>query len=244
MTLWRWILFVLASQVAGVQFKNQPVSKGKTMKWIRDNLGEIGGFLLYAFFIFATIFGIYRGFHKNVGNGVASILIPPLAWYNAVAYLWEKPDWKLEYDRQTSNLAIALISAKPEKVDEQVSLSELLQYLHGWVKILPKSESEKLKTESEKLCETWIAFEEQECDALLNNRDLVDVRVEFHSIPQFEKEFNNAAKEANLQIKTVFGNADLSQIPSDELKARFKAFLEVERLNRSQRLDKVFTASN
>ncbi len=97
------------------------------MKWIKENLGEIGGTLFYLFIFVVTIFGIVRGFHKNVGYGVASFFMPPLAWYNAVAVIWDTPDWKKEFPERTSNLAIALISAKPERVDEQVGLSDLLQ---------------------------------------------------------------------------------------------------------------------
>ena len=147
------------------------------MKWLRENLGELGGVILYILFFCLTIFGITRAFHRGVGNGVASIFMPPYAWYCSVAYLWEKPEWKLEYDMETSHLAIALIVPKPEKVDAKVILSDELQSLHDWMKQMPKSESDKLKSESGKLCDVWIGFEEQECDALLNNRSLIDIHV-------------------------------------------------------------------
>lgn len=211
------------------------------MKWLKDNLGEIWAIFLYVFLTFATIFGIYRGFHKGVGNGVASILMPPWAWYNTLAYTWEKPDWKLQYENETSNMAIALMADKSKKVDEQVEMSEVLLSLRAWVKNLPKDEQAKLKAESERLCDAWVVVESQMMDNIINNRALVDIHYEFQSIPSYEKEFKNSLKQSNVQLKSLLDNVDASQLQSNEIKNRFEAFLTMEKLDKSQRLEKIFS---
>ncbi|HEX7652139.1 MAG TPA: hypothetical protein VF607_01455, partial [Verrucomicrobiae bacterium] len=127
------------------------------------------------------------------------------------------------------------------KVDEQVEMSEVLLSLRAWVKNLPKDEQAKLKAESERLCDAWVVVESQMMDNIINNRALVDIHYEFQSIPSYEKEFKNSLKQSNVQLKSLLDNVDASQLQSNEIKNRFEAFLTMEKLDKSQRLEKIFS---
>ncbi|TAK94957.1 MAG: hypothetical protein EPO07_15965, partial [Verrucomicrobia bacterium] len=97
---------------------------------IKDLASAAWGFFVFALFVTAEIVGITRGFHKSAGHGVATIFIPPYAWYNAVAVLWEPPAWKEDWDLKTRRLAMVIIASPSEKLENQIELANQMELLH------------------------------------------------------------------------------------------------------------------
>ena len=134
-----------------------------SLQSIKEKVGSAIGSLFYIFLTFATIFGIIRGFHKGVGNGVASILMPPYAWYLTVAVIWEPPQWKEDWDKSTRALATVLVYATDTSAENKLFLGSKSDELKEWVKHIPKEKRSELKKDSVAFCKECNSYTKWMC---------------------------------------------------------------------------------
>ncbi len=125
------------------------------MESFKQKIGVLLGSAIYIFFIFATIFGIVRGFHKGVGQGVASVFMPPYAWYLTVAVIWEPPQWKEDWNKNTRALATVLVYATDMSAENKLFIGSKSDELKEWVRHIPKEKRADLKKDSKTLCQEY-----------------------------------------------------------------------------------------
>jgi len=74
------------------------------MSKFKDIVGGAFVILIYAFFIYGEIFGIVHSVRKHsTGDIIASIAIPPWAWWRSVEMWWHNDYAKIDWDKRLSN---------------------------------------------------------------------------------------------------------------------------------------------
>jgi hypothetical protein len=96
-----------------------------------------------------TLWGIVWSFYRHgPGDGIAAVVFPPYAWYRGIAFIWEKPSWKDDYDVRTEQLALLIENAANTDASYQIQSREYVQDLKKWIKRLPAVERERLQNAS------------------------------------------------------------------------------------------------
>jgi hypothetical protein len=210
------------------------------MKKLREILTGAGTIILYFGFLFLTIFGIARGFHKGTGNGVASILIPPYAWFCAVASAWKE-----EWPSQTTKLGMLLVMGRQQTPATQLELSEQLIFMQKWVKQLPTTKKGELKDCSEKLANIWSHYEKEVCDSLVSGKPLIGFVTDSETsqlakVPEFKKVLTDLMQSSASDFKVVMSDVDWKNISKDDLALKMEALMEGEKQERQRRIDRIF----
>lgn len=111
--------------------------------------GAIGAVFL-AIFLWLQFGGIYHAFsrHPN-GDGIASVLIPPWAWYRSIEYFWH--DWHSESEWTTilSDDAWGILAlASADKSDPQFVIDRpaMIKKLRSRVRHYPTGRKDRLRT--------------------------------------------------------------------------------------------------
>ncbi|MEA3187561.1 MAG: hypothetical protein QOD99_1391 [Chthoniobacter sp.] len=108
--------------------------------------GELLGTISYIAFTLLTIWGIGWSFYRHGPiHGVASVMIPPYAWYRGVAAIWDTPAWRERYDVRTEQLAIMIVNSVNNDPNWQIQSREYAQTIKDWIRHVPQSERQKLK---------------------------------------------------------------------------------------------------
>jgi hypothetical protein len=111
-----------------------------------STFSDVLGGLWYLLFGALTIWGIGWSFYRHgPADGVASVLIPPYAWYRGVAAIWEEPKWKRDYDTRTEQMAIVIENSVSNDPGYQVQSREFIQELKSWLKTVPTGRRAQLR---------------------------------------------------------------------------------------------------
>jgi hypothetical protein len=192
-------------------------------------------------FVVLLVFGIARSFHKGVGHGVASILLPPYAWYNGIAVLWEPPAWKVEWDEHTRAVATIMAATIDQNVDNQLAIGHHLDQLHKWAKAMPKEKRDLLRSQTVLFCAEYDNYAKWCIGEILAGRKpgKYPHPVSFDSCPSF----NRVWDELQTQQEGDY-NLLAESLKTDERKQAFKSnietFFTMVNANQESRLRSIF----
>jgi len=108
-----------------------------------DWSGLVGG-AIGLFMVLLTIWGIGWSFYRHGPvHGIASVLLPPYAWYRGIAFLWDTPSWKEDWDEKTETIGAIIIMS----TDKESGLSGIRykNTARKWIDSLPKREKSDLR---------------------------------------------------------------------------------------------------
>jgi len=92
-----------------------------------------------------TLWGIGWSFYRHGPvHGVASIFIPPYAWYRGVAAIWEPPKWKEQWDENTELIGALLLTVSDK--DRQIDAVKYKDQTRRWIAEIPRVERERLRS--------------------------------------------------------------------------------------------------
>jgi hypothetical protein len=112
---------------------------------IADALGT----LFYIAFILLTIWGIAWSFYRHGPiHGTVAFTVWPYAWYRGVAAIWDKPEWKEDYDVRTEQLALVIENAVNNDPTYQIQSRDYIKGLKEWIKTLPPGERDRVREAS------------------------------------------------------------------------------------------------
>jgi hypothetical protein len=111
-----------------------------------SSFGEVLGVVSYLGMFLLTIWGIGWSFYRHSpGDGIASVVVWPYAWYRRVAAIWEEPKWKEDYDVRTEQLALVIENAVNPDASYQIQSRGYVRDLKSWLKSMPRIERDRLR---------------------------------------------------------------------------------------------------
>lgn len=116
--------------------------------------------LFFAGILYLQFGGIYHSFKRHgLADGVATVCIPPWAWYRAVETFWHEAEWEEEYELNSKSIAIIIDAFAQQELDpsEKIKLEGAILTIKEWVEILPPGERDKLKKD----CFTYIKISQE-----------------------------------------------------------------------------------
>lgn len=91
-----------------------------------------------------SFFGVYRAFDREgVGMGAWAVFFPPYSLYKGLAWFWEEPEWKSQWDNKTSQIAF-LLTVQPNP-DITLTIKKHAPEIRDWALKIPAGERKKLK---------------------------------------------------------------------------------------------------
>lgn len=100
------------------------------------------------------LWGVVWSFYRHgLGHGVASLFLPPYAFYRGLASTWEPPRWREHYDIASEHLAQVVIAMPGSDVGQQAAVTDLTASLKKYISALPAGKAVDLKLCAESLCD-------------------------------------------------------------------------------------------
>ena len=160
-------------------------------------LASVGVPLVYFAMFCVYGLGVYRSFdRRGVGDGVASLIVPPWGFYRGIATIWEPPKWKDDYSSSCEAIALVLL-ADVSNDARKAELVGLESGLKKYVATLPQQETAKLRKASDGLV-TGIGpltrlqvAETAKADSAAFRTELMAAESLLSPIPEYNKQYNS-----------------------------------------------------
>jgi hypothetical protein len=133
------------------------------MKKIGEFISGLLVILVYIFMVYGEVFGIVHSVRKHSsGDVIASILIPPWAWYRSIEMFWHDDFRGVNWDKRLSNdmhvCAVFLIQADNGDVNQD-QLNNDLESFSTKISKYPADKRQFLIDGARKFIELTISFE-------------------------------------------------------------------------------------
>jgi len=115
------------------------------MNKFKDFLGATLTVLMYVFFIYGEIFGIVHSVRKHsTGDIIASIAIPPWAWWRSVEMWWHNDYAKVDWDKRLTNDMQNCVYFMNQGISTEVNKYELNNNIEEFSNQIKKYPKDKL----------------------------------------------------------------------------------------------------
>lgn len=127
--------------------------------------------VLAVLLVLLDLWGVVWSFHRyGVGRGLIAAFVPPYALYRGVAYLWDEPKWKDNWDEHIESVGSFVITYRIDKTSP-----EIIKYKNNarkWIRSLSEDKQQKLRSDIENLRNAYIQYYRNGMEDLLSCNDL------------------------------------------------------------------------
>lgn len=134
---------------------------------------KFDGFILILAFLLGALdlWGVGWSFYRyGVGRGFIAVFVPPYALYRGIAYLWDEPKWKDNWDEHIESVGSFVITYRIDKTSP-----EMIKYKNNvrkWICSLSEDKQQKLRSDIENLRSAYIQYYRNGMEDLLSCSDL------------------------------------------------------------------------
>jgi|GEM_PF-3377209 len=173
------------------------------MKRLFSYIGSGIGLIIPLFFIYGEIFGIIHSVkHHSIKDVVATVFLPPWAWYRSIEMYWHDDYANVDWDKRLNadlRSCVYFLTEGSYKEANQFELNENIEEFTSKIKGYPKEKRKYLLDGSRQ----YISY------SLLATKDIAPLMDEYYDTGKFSVSFSSETNKVKADLITTYKLQDL-----------------------------------